>query len=322
MLRLVRVPPGLASCSRSYSFDATPKQETENKVVPQVTDKKNSQIVESKLKPKELWKRITPLEEFSLAYPDFLQSTVWNRRNPLYEELVRADMMERRIILDIPEFYVGSIVAVTLADKYLDSKKRRFLGICIHREKQMLHHTFTLRNIINGLGVEIMYDLYSPDIQKIEVIRLERRLDNDLSYLVDAQQQYSTFDMNMEALQSPLGKPVHINPIKVIMKPPPWTRRWELYNIKGIDEKSVWGQVLPFHKKKFIQYTKDTSYEYYDLIKHYREDGQEREHEMKVMAEMLSFEAEKEKLGVRAKRRILRANSKTHHHKWSIDEKI
>lgn len=39
--------------------------------------------------------------------PDFLPSYVWNRRDPIYEELVHVDMMERRLALDIPEFYVG-----------------------------------------------------------------------------------------------------------------------------------------------------------------------------------------------------------------------
>ena len=44
---------------------------------------------------------------FRLIYPDFLQSVVWNRRNALFEELQRKDMLERRMQLDIPEFYVG-----------------------------------------------------------------------------------------------------------------------------------------------------------------------------------------------------------------------
>ena len=60
-----------------------------------------------------------------------------------------------------------------------------------------------------------MYDLYSPDIQKIEVIKLERRLDNDLSYLKDALPKYSTFDPNMEPVQHVAGKEIELNPLKV-----------------------------------------------------------------------------------------------------------
>lgn len=60
-----------------------------------------------------------------------------------------------------------------------------------------------------------MYDLYSPDIQKIEVIKLERRLDNDLSYLKDALPEYSTFDQNMDPTPHRFGKSIEINPVKV-----------------------------------------------------------------------------------------------------------
>ena len=40
-----------------------------------------------------------------------------------------------------------------------------------------------LRNVIEGQGVEFMYNLYSPTVVKIEVLRLERRLDDELYYL-------------------------------------------------------------------------------------------------------------------------------------------
>ena len=89
---------------------------------------------------------------FSLAYPDFGQDVVANRRNPLFEQLQRADQLERRLQLDVPEFYVGSVVAVTLADPNMPNRRNRFLGICILREMVGLKHNFTLRNVINGLG--------------------------------------------------------------------------------------------------------------------------------------------------------------------------
>ena len=41
------------------------------------------------------------------------------------------------------------------------------------------------------------YQLYDPTIQKIEVLRLERRLDDELLYLRDAPNEYSTFDENI-----------------------------------------------------------------------------------------------------------------------------
>lgn len=47
---------------------------------------------------------------------------------------------------------LGSVLAVTLADKYAPGRQRRFVGICIRREKTGLHHHFTLRNVVDGLG--------------------------------------------------------------------------------------------------------------------------------------------------------------------------
>ncbi|KAK6043301.1 putative ribosomal protein L19 [Cooperia oncophora] len=101
----------------------------------------------------------------------------------------------------------GSIVAVTTSEKCLGSKEHRFVGICIRREKEGLHHQFTLRNVVEGIGVEVMYDLYNPTIRKIETLKLEKRLDNDLSYLVDALPEYSTFDFHMEPITHPAGNP-------------------------------------------------------------------------------------------------------------------
>lgn len=47
-------------------------------------------------------------------------------------------------------------------------------------------------------GVEICYELYSPRIQKIEVLKLEKRLDDNLMYLRDALPEYSTVNPDMK----------------------------------------------------------------------------------------------------------------------------
>lgn len=64
-------------------------------------------------------------------------------------------------------------------------------------------------------GVENVYALYNPTIQKIEVIKLEKRLDDNLSYLQDCPPEYSTIPFDMPALKLPPGKTVPINQIKV-----------------------------------------------------------------------------------------------------------
>jgi large subunit ribosomal protein L19 len=63
--------------------------------------------------------------------------------------------------------------------------------------------------------MEMFYEMYSPHIQKIDVLRLEKRLDNDLLYLRDALPEYSTFPLDMEPEYLPEGAAVPVNPIKV-----------------------------------------------------------------------------------------------------------
>lgn len=64
-------------------------------------------------------------------------------------------------------------------------------------------------------GVEIMYDMYNPTIQKFEVLRLEKRLDDELLYLRDALPEYSTFPFDLTPENLPEGAEVPINPLQV-----------------------------------------------------------------------------------------------------------
>lgn len=72
-----------------------------------------------------------------------------------------------------------------------------------------------LRNMVDDQGIEFIYEMYDPKIQKIEVLRREKRLDTDLLYLRDAEHQHSTFPFDMKPEFLPEGTPVPINPIKV-----------------------------------------------------------------------------------------------------------
>lgn len=66
-------------------------------------------------------------------------------------------------------------------------------------------------------GVEICYELYSPRIQKIEVLKLEKRLDDNLMYLRDALPEYSTVDPDMKPVPfSPTGE-VPVNKVRELL---------------------------------------------------------------------------------------------------------
>ncbi|KAM6905848.1 large ribosomal subunit protein bL19m [Lycodopsis pacificus] len=166
--------------------------------------------------------------------PEFIPPR--QRTDPFKFSIERKDMIRRRKVLNIPEFYAGSILAVTMADPNASGKINRFVGICIQRTGKGLGATCVLRNIIDGQGVEICYELYSPRIQKIDVLKLEKRLDDNLMYLRDALNEYSSVDPDMKPVPfSPTGE-VPFNKMKVRMRPKPWSKRWERpkFNIQGI----------------------------------------------------------------------------------------
>ncbi|KAG8510354.1 39S ribosomal protein L19, mitochondrial [Galemys pyrenaicus] len=87
------------------------------------------------------------------------------------------------------------------------------------------------------LGVEICFELYNPPIQEIQVVKLEKCLDDSLLYLQDVLPEYKTFHVNMkpvvELVISCTFGTVNLN---IKMKPKPWSKCWECpkFNIKGI----------------------------------------------------------------------------------------
>lgn len=144
-----------------------------------------------------------------------MPNPVYYFRDKIKERLERQEMINRRKRISIPEFYVGSIMAVTVSDLYAPGKTNRFVGICIRRDGYGLRHSFTLRNVIENMGVEIVYDLYNPTIQSIEVLKLEKRLDDNLSYLQDCPNEYSTIPFDFQPVRLPQGATVPVNTMKV-----------------------------------------------------------------------------------------------------------
>ncbi|XP_059477820.1 large ribosomal subunit protein bL19m [Neocloeon triangulifer] len=212
---------------------------------------------------------------YRFVYPEFLPDPNLEFRNLIREKLEQADMISRRTQVEVPEFHVGSILAVTCSDQHAVGKTTRFVGICIQRMGCGLRANFTLRNVVDNLGVEIKYEIYDPRLQKVQVLRLEKRLDDELLYLRDAPPEYSTFSFNMEQEFLNEGAIVPINPIKVPLRPPPWYARWERLLPKGavIPELSV---NRTEKSKKWIA-NHSEPWEKYDLMKQYRKTIPEEE---------------------------------------------
>lgn len=214
------------------------------------------------------------LAELRFAFPEFLPSPVLEFRDKVKDKLLRTDMIRRRTVIEIPEFYVGSIIAVTISDPYAPGKCSKFVGICIERAGQGTEANFTLRNRVDGQGVEIRYDLYNPTIREIQVLRLEKRLDPHLLYLRDALPEYSVFPFDMTPEPLTPGQPVPVNPIRVVMKKWPWTRNWEydFDELKGIAQLPDMPDFLYVNKWRVKNYTQQ-----YDLMQEYRSHIPEEE---------------------------------------------
>jgi len=169
--------------------------------------------------------------DYRFIFPEFLPDPKVEWRNSVREKLERKDMLDRREAIEIPEFYVGSSMAVTVTDENSPhpNKTSRFVGLCIDRGGTGLRAWFILRNVLEGQGVEIMYQMYNPTIIKIEVLKLEKRLDDELYYLRDAPAEYSTIPFDMEAQILPEGNRVPVNKTVVPLNMQPWTQKWERY---------------------------------------------------------------------------------------------
>ena len=73
---------------------------------------------------------------------------------------------------EFPAFAAGDTVRVQV--RVVEGTRERlqaFEGVCIARSNRGLHTAFTVRKISNGEGVERIFQLYSPLIQSIELLR-------------------------------------------------------------------------------------------------------------------------------------------------------
>ena len=86
-------------------------------------------------------------------------------------ELVEQRNVTPEVRGQVPEFRVGDTVRVHT--KISEGDKERiqiFEGVVIRRKRGHLSSTFTVRKVSYGVGVERIFPVYSPRIDKIEII--------------------------------------------------------------------------------------------------------------------------------------------------------
>lgn len=90
----------------------------------------------------------------------------------LIEELEQEQMASLPNKQDIPEFGPGDTLRVNVKVKEGTRERiQAFEGVCIGRQGQGINESFTVRKISYGEGVERVFQLYSPLVDSIDVVR-------------------------------------------------------------------------------------------------------------------------------------------------------
>ena len=98
--------------------------------------------------------------------------------NPI--EMVEKEHMR----MDLPSFRPGDTVKVYY--RITEGEKERvqvFQGVVIRKRRGGTNATFTVRKVSYGIGVERIFPLHSPNIEKIEVVSRGKVRRSRLYYL-------------------------------------------------------------------------------------------------------------------------------------------
>ena len=92
--------------------------------------------------------------------------------NNLVEKFEKKQIVKLTSKKNIPTFRSGDTLRVTIKiDEGERSRFQVYEGVCIARKNNSINSKFTVRKISHGEGVERVFYLFSPIIEKIEVIK-------------------------------------------------------------------------------------------------------------------------------------------------------
>ena len=98
---------------------------------------------------------------------------------------------------NIPEFRVGDTVRVDV--KIIEGKRERiqaFEGVVVSRKGGGISETFTVRKKSAGVGVERIFPIHSPKIDKITVVRKGKVRRAKLNFMKNIVGQYRIKERN------------------------------------------------------------------------------------------------------------------------------
>ena len=99
---------------------------------------------------------------------------------------IMKDVESKEVRTDLPAFASGDTIKVHVKIKEGDKERIQiFQGVVISRKGGGARQMFTVRKVSGGIGVERMFPLNSPSIDRIEVERHGRVRRAKLYYLRD-----------------------------------------------------------------------------------------------------------------------------------------
>lgn len=94
------------------------------------------------------------------------------------------NLEKEHLRMDIPDFKPGDTIKVNFKIQEGDKERIQvFEGVVIRRRRGNTRSTFTVRKVSYGIGVERIFPLHSPYIDKIEVMSQGRVRRSRLYYL-------------------------------------------------------------------------------------------------------------------------------------------
>jgi large subunit ribosomal protein L19 len=118
-------------------------------------------------------------------------------------EIEKAQLKEK-----FPDFKVGDTIRIYA--KIVEGDKERlqsFEGVVIAKKGGSVRETFTIRKIVQGVGVERIFPIHSPKVDRIKVIKQGRVRRAKLYYLRDRVGSRAT-KIQDKSVQSTSDQPV------------------------------------------------------------------------------------------------------------------
>ena len=104
---------------------------------------------------------------------------------------------KKQINPNVPEFRVGDTLRVDV--RIIEGNKERiqaFEGVCTERKGSGVSETFTVRKKSSGIGVERIFPVNSPKIDKITVVRKGKVRRAKLNFLKGMKKEYRIKERN------------------------------------------------------------------------------------------------------------------------------